>query len=235
MQETSHQARRSLKGSPSLRDRVCEVVARPSGATDEEIETSLDLRHQTASARRRELVQQGRIEDSGLRRANKSGRSAIVWRVVVKKRPPTRVDELKHDVGLAAVVAAAAEHVLQGAEQRLHWMVDLRGLSYDPTAPECATPEWLDMMTRFRAALDAQEDMTTECMVALTAVHCTRSTGRELMTTYSLRTRVDLVRFMKLPPPMGHWLLWPFQRGANCIDADTDEMPDLFWYDSIPF
>lgn len=50
------------------------------GATDDEIEIALDWRHQTVSARRRELVLGNHIVDSGERRATRSGRTASVWR-----------------------------------------------------------------------------------------------------------------------------------------------------------
>jgi hypothetical protein len=49
------------------------------GATDDEIEVALKLRHQTVSARRRELVLLSQVTDSGRRRKTRSGRSAIVW------------------------------------------------------------------------------------------------------------------------------------------------------------
>lgn len=49
------------------------------GATDEEIEARTSLRHQTASARRRELVLRGLMKDSGATRKTTSGRAAIVW------------------------------------------------------------------------------------------------------------------------------------------------------------
>jgi hypothetical protein len=51
-----------------------------AGATDDEIEVALGMRHQTASARRRELAIGKWIEDSGERRATRSGRMAIVWK-----------------------------------------------------------------------------------------------------------------------------------------------------------
>lgn len=49
------------------------------GATCDEIEEGLGLRHQTASARVRELAQAGLLKDSGERRATRSGRKAAVW------------------------------------------------------------------------------------------------------------------------------------------------------------
>ena len=48
------------------------------GATDDEIEIALSLRHQTASARRRELYLLGEITSTGTR-PTRSGRHAKVW------------------------------------------------------------------------------------------------------------------------------------------------------------
>lgn len=51
----------------------------PRGATDDEIELALGLRHQSASARRRELVLLGVLERVGTR-PTRSGRQAVIWR-----------------------------------------------------------------------------------------------------------------------------------------------------------
>jgi predicted Rossmann fold nucleotide-binding protein DprA/Smf involved in DNA uptake len=45
-----------------------------------EVEQATGLPHQTASARIRGLVLDGRVEDSGDKRPTESGRRAIVWR-----------------------------------------------------------------------------------------------------------------------------------------------------------
>jgi len=50
-----------------------------TGVTDEEVETRLDMRHQTASARRRDLVIAGLVKKSKLRRETRSGSTATVW------------------------------------------------------------------------------------------------------------------------------------------------------------
>ena len=50
-----------------------------AGATCDEIEEALDMRHQTASPRVRELVLMGAIEDSGHRRRTRSGSTARVY------------------------------------------------------------------------------------------------------------------------------------------------------------
>jgi hypothetical protein len=49
------------------------------GATDDEIEVGLGFPHQTASARRRELVLLGLARDSGLRRQTRNRRWAKAW------------------------------------------------------------------------------------------------------------------------------------------------------------
>lgn len=56
------------------------------GATDYEIEVNCDLTHQSASARRRELVLRGMAYDSGLRRLGGSGRQNTVWVAPTPKR-----------------------------------------------------------------------------------------------------------------------------------------------------
>jgi len=49
------------------------------GCTDDELEEWLDERHQTVSARRRELVLCGAVRDSGMKRKTRSGTLARVW------------------------------------------------------------------------------------------------------------------------------------------------------------
>lgn len=87
--DTSREAAYSMASSFS---RVAEDVRRyiasrgPSGATADEIEQALELRHQTASARVWELAGKNRkdmrpaaIVESGERRMTRSGRPAAVW------------------------------------------------------------------------------------------------------------------------------------------------------------
>ena len=50
------------------------------GATDEEIQSALNMQGNTERPRRRELAKAGQIVDSGKTRPTASGRSAIVWR-----------------------------------------------------------------------------------------------------------------------------------------------------------
>jgi len=66
---------------PTLQEKVFDEIEGwgAYGATDDEIEVSLELTHQTASARRRELVKAGKVIDSGRTRKTRSGCQAIVW------------------------------------------------------------------------------------------------------------------------------------------------------------
>lgn len=81
--ETSQAAAESVDGA-KLRGIVlaCLRTWAAKGMTCDEVEASLGMRHQTASARIRELALSGAIVDSGTRRKTRSGRSAVVWLAV---------------------------------------------------------------------------------------------------------------------------------------------------------
>lgn len=70
-----------------MRERVYAALAtRPSdGMTDEEGADATDLGGSTYRPRRIELIAEGRVEDSGMRRKTKSGRRATVW-IVTRAR-----------------------------------------------------------------------------------------------------------------------------------------------------
>lgn len=79
---TSAAAASSMRGSAQpIRDQVLKLIVASgySGRTDDELEELLGMRHQTISARRRELVLLGEIIDSGLTRKTRSGRQATRW------------------------------------------------------------------------------------------------------------------------------------------------------------
>jgi hypothetical protein len=81
--DTSTAAADSLDDSllTRMRAQVFTIIdLRPRGATCDEIEVALNLRHQTASARVRELALGGLIFDTGERRETRSGRPARVYR-----------------------------------------------------------------------------------------------------------------------------------------------------------
>lgn len=78
--DTSVAARDSMGGiKNNLRKKIYEFIEAKSGATCDEVENLLDLRHQTASCLIRFLTQDGFLRDSGERRLTRSGRKAIVW------------------------------------------------------------------------------------------------------------------------------------------------------------
>lgn len=92
---TSQQAAESLTEHAlnRLEERVYRTLLdAKDGLTDEELEKALAMRHQTVSARRRELVLAGLVTDRGETRRGTSGRSQTVWhavaRVQAKKLPP---------------------------------------------------------------------------------------------------------------------------------------------------
>ena len=71
----------------AMRVRVFDWAARQrSGFTCDEAEIALTLKHQTCSARVRELVKLGFVVDSGERRATSSGRAARIY-VLTDRRP----------------------------------------------------------------------------------------------------------------------------------------------------
>jgi predicted transcriptional regulator len=81
--ETSEEAARSVEvDARTLRGIVLAFIRGRGerGATCDEIEVELGLRHQTASARIRELVQADYLADRQARRSTRSGRRAVVWR-----------------------------------------------------------------------------------------------------------------------------------------------------------
>lgn len=80
LEAAAHQARTGRATTDERR--VYEaLLARPD--TDDGLEVRLDLRHQTASARRRGLVQKGLVEWSNRYGQTRSGRRAKIWKVVV--------------------------------------------------------------------------------------------------------------------------------------------------------
>lgn len=65
------------------------IVNASDGMTDDEIEVALGRSHQSASARRRGLVQKKLVADSGRTRPTRSGRHAVVWvRAAIAPAPP---------------------------------------------------------------------------------------------------------------------------------------------------
>ncbi len=80
--KTSKKAKKSVAPHlNALQTRVLRFIkaGKRYGATCDEAEEGLRMRHQTASARVYELRLMNLIVDSGTRRRTRSGRTAIVW------------------------------------------------------------------------------------------------------------------------------------------------------------
>ncbi len=73
-------AERIEPSAGTLRQVVLNQIRLGGGMTCDAIEVVLDMRHQTASARIRELALSGHVVDTGDRRKTRSGRLAVVWR-----------------------------------------------------------------------------------------------------------------------------------------------------------
>jgi len=81
-EETSREAAEYAQTTAeSLRWRVFQVIHRAGwqGATDLEIQTELGMDGSTERPRRIELLNAGKIRDSGQTRETPSGRKAVVW------------------------------------------------------------------------------------------------------------------------------------------------------------
>ena len=78
--DTSQAAAESIPAS-TLRAKVYQIIYRagPRGKTCDEVEVAMHGRHQTVSARIRELVLSNDLIDTGLRRATRSGRMAAIY------------------------------------------------------------------------------------------------------------------------------------------------------------
>lgn len=82
--ETSfYAARLTLPRAGSRRHEVLKAIAlsNTGGRTDHELHLQLGINLNTVRPRRKELQDDGWIEDSGLRRPTETGAPSIVWRV----------------------------------------------------------------------------------------------------------------------------------------------------------
>lgn len=79
--DTSEMAARMLENPRSKRDQVYALIAAQGsyGITDETISSMTGMPLNTVRPRRVELVQMGLVKDSGLRRATRSRRAAVLW------------------------------------------------------------------------------------------------------------------------------------------------------------
>lgn len=80
--DTSKAAAQSVrKTAPAMRAKVLAYIKSQggNGSTTDQAEVALGMSHQTCSARVHELAKLGAIEDSGVRRKTRSGRTARVY------------------------------------------------------------------------------------------------------------------------------------------------------------
>ena len=82
--DTSEAAANDVKSvAGAMRTRILEWISDRGfpGATCDEVEVALSMKHQTASARISELSSSGMLADSGHRKPTRSGSFAVMWRV----------------------------------------------------------------------------------------------------------------------------------------------------------
>ncbi len=80
--DTSMAAAESIRGIVGpMHAEILRQLRLEGELNDDDLEEILEQRHQTISARRRELVLMGRVVDSGRRRATRSGRMATLWKI----------------------------------------------------------------------------------------------------------------------------------------------------------
>lgn len=97
--DTSKSAADSMmKIAPAQKAQVYDLIyiTGEDGMTDDELEFALGAKHQTISARRRDLVIEGRVKDSGNRRKTRSDRWATVWVTV----PESQVRQHRQNMSL---------------------------------------------------------------------------------------------------------------------------------------
>lgn len=77
---TSLAAAISISGKQnSMHARILRYLAETGGATDEEMAIALDLKQSTQRPRRCELIEAGKVRDSGMTKKTASKRSAVIW------------------------------------------------------------------------------------------------------------------------------------------------------------
>ena len=78
-----------------LQQQVLFCLLKNGSCTAEEVSELVGISQQSITPRFRGLVEKGLIMDTGERRKNRSGRSAILWRAVVNDRTLAMLEEDK--------------------------------------------------------------------------------------------------------------------------------------------
>ena len=85
IQETSLEALNSLGESKgAMKSKIFKLIQEKGGMTCDEVEVALNMKHQTVSARIRDLRSEAAIRDYSERRRTRSGRNAVVWKPYMK-------------------------------------------------------------------------------------------------------------------------------------------------------
>ena len=155
--ETSKAAAESVKGTASsVRKQILAILNERGtlGATDYEIEQTLGLIHQTASARRRELVLKGEVIKTPTRRKTGTGRTATVWisrehasvellrenneALALKKRPTEREQPWDPDLDPETEMIASAQKVLRYTQSVLR-LIETGQMGHVPVGIDAIT------------------------------------------------------------------------------------------------
>lgn len=111
-----------------LASQVFAFVKAQGGATCSEVEVALNMSHQTASARIRELVLRDKLEDSEKRRKTTSNRLAIVWVLSDGNAPVVRssleevIDRVEASLkGRAPIMPDDVRELVRVAKRSLRW------------------------------------------------------------------------------------------------------------------
>jgi DNA-binding Lrp family transcriptional regulator len=218
------------------------------GATDDEIEQALDLLHQTVSARRRDLVKQGTVVNSGKRRLTRTGRGATVWIVseLHATTQPTETEEKHPDVwpiGKAWQFTLKVNEALYGEAYRVVWRVDLLAdvgtpdLPSDPNGFEdCRMNDLMNRVWRYVAhehPAPNGEVWTGDSPEALgVMVKCYwQGTYQWQRVTLDTPHVLRVAKLTQQPPPVGRWSIV----SHSDLEALGSGLPPSFFFDCIPF
>lgn len=124
-------AEEAEKTATSKRMVVLEAIRQSSdGLTDREIETVTGFRHETASARRRQLVQALLVRDSGRTRKTPAGLEAVVWETVPPGEQHQAATDLERQSLLAEVRRLSRGLTTDGLRDVMRWMETRLGVEH---------------------------------------------------------------------------------------------------------
>lgn len=136
--DTSKQAAEAAVPLVQSDEETILALLRRRPMTDDAIEEATGLSHQTASARRNGLVAKGLVEDSGRKALTRSGRNAVVWRLVAEPRPMTALARRVRRPPPEALIAASLALVTFGGDSDecrdvAAWLTKIANTSVDVT------------------------------------------------------------------------------------------------------